>query len=149
MSERFTDQARQAMALANQEAMRNKHQYIGTEDILAGLAGTVSGTASIVLRELGITLPDIRSELKKLLKAGPKAKAAGTIPQIPRAKKVIEIAINHCRSLEHHDVGTGHLLLGLLDDTDTAARQVLLNLRLQLEDVRTRILNALSHDPLH
>jgi len=144
MFERFTDRARKVMALANQEAQRFNHEYIGTEHVLLGLVKEGSGVGANVLRSLDIDLRKVRLEVEKLVKSGPDMVTMGKLPQTPRAKKVIEYAIEEARSLNHNYVGTEHMLLGLLREHDGVAAQVLMNLGLKLEEVRDGVLNLLG-----
>ncbi|MEP0845492.1 MAG: NDP-hexose 4-ketoreductase, partial [Phycisphaerae bacterium] len=144
MFERFTDRARKVMALANQEAQRFNHDYIGTEHILLGLVKEGSGVGANVLKNLGVDLRKVRLEVEKLVKSGPEMVTMGKLPQTPRAKRVIEYAIEEARNLNHNYVGTEHLLLGLLREQDGVAAQVLQNLGLKLEDVREEVLNLLG-----
>ncbi len=144
MFERLTDRARKVMALANQEAQRFNHEYIGTEHILLGLVKEGSGVGANVLKNLDIDLRKVRLEVEKLVKSGPDMVTMGKLPQTPRAKKVIEYAIEEARNLNHNYVGTEHLLLGLLREHDGVAAQVLMNLGLNLEQVREEVLNLLG-----
>src|SRR5690349_4169523 len=144
MFERFTDRARKVMALANQEAQRFNHEYIGTEHILLGLVKEGSGVGANVLKNLDVDLRKVRLEVEKLVKSGPDMVTMGKLPQTPRAKKVIEYAIEEARNLNHNYVGTEHLLLGLLREHDGVAAQVLMNLSLKLEEVREEVLNLLG-----
>ncbi len=144
MFERFTDRARKVMALANQEAQRFNHEYIGTEHILLGLVKEGSGVGANVLKNLGVDLRKVRLEVEKLVRSGPDMVTMGKLPQTPRAKKVIEYAIEEARNLNHNYVGTEHLLLGLLREHDGVAAQVLMNLGLKLEEVREEVLNLLG-----
>jgi len=144
MFERLTDRARKVMALANQEAQRFNHEYIGTEHILLGLVKEGSGVGANVLKNLDIDLRKVRLEVEKLVKSGPDMVTMGKLPQTPRAKKVIEYAIEEARNLNHNYVGTEHLLLGLLREHDGVAAQVLMNLGLKLEEVREEVLNLLG-----
>ena len=144
MFERLTDRARKVMALANQEAQRFNHEYIGTEHILLGLVKEGSGVGANVLKNLDIDLRKVRLEVEKLVKSGPEMVTMGKLPQTPRAKKVIEYAIEEARNLNHNYVGTEHLLLGLLREHDGVAAQVLMNLGLKLEEVRDEVLNLLG-----
>ncbi|MCC6228063.1 MAG: ATP-dependent Clp protease ATP-binding subunit [Phycisphaerales bacterium] len=144
MFERFTDRARKVMALANQEAQRFNHEYIGTEHILLGLVKEGSGVGANVLKNLDVDLRRVRLEVERLVKAGPEMVTMGRLPQTPRAKKVIEYAIEEARNLNHNYVGTEHLLLGLLREHDGVAAQVLMNLGLKLEEVREEVLNLLG-----
>jgi ATP-dependent Clp protease ATP-binding subunit ClpC len=147
MYERFTDRARKVMQLANQEAQRFNHEYIGTEHILLGLVKEGSGVAANVLKNLDIDLRKIRLEVEKIVQSGPDMVTMGKLPQTPRAKKVIEYSIEEARNLNHNYVGTEHLLLGLLREQEGVAAQVLMNLGLKLEDVREEVLNLLGHNP--
>src|SRR5437899_4207339 len=146
MYERFTDRARKVMQLANQEAQRFNHEYIGTEHILLGLVKEGSGVAANVLKNLDIDLRKIRLEIEKIVQSGPDMVTMGKLPQTPRAKKVIEYSIEEARNLNHNYVGTEHLLLGLLREQEGVAAQVLMNLGLKLEDVREEVLNLLGHN---
>src|SRR5881398_3085451 len=148
MYERFTDRARKVMQLANQEAQRFNHEYIGTEHILLGLVKEGSGVAANVLKNLDIDLRKIRLEVEKIVQTGPGSEMVtmGKLPQTPLAKKVIEYSIEEARNLNHNYVGTEHLLLGLLREQEGVAAQVLMNLGLKLEDVREEVLNLLGHN---
>ena len=144
MFERLTDRARKVMALANQEAQRFNHEYIGTEHILLGLVKEGSGVGANVLKALEIDLRKVRLEVEKLVKSGPEMVTMGKLPQTPRAKKVLEYAIEEARHLNHNYVGTEHLLLGLLREQDGVAAQVLMNLGVKLEEGREEVLNLLG-----
>jgi ATP-dependent Clp protease ATP-binding subunit ClpC len=144
MFERFTDRARKVMALANQEAQRFNHEYIGTEHILLGLVKEGSGVGATVLKNLDVDIKKLRLEVEKLVKSGPDMVTMGKLPQTPRAKKVIEYAIEEARALNHNYVGTEHILLGLLRESEGIAAQVLMNLGLKLENVRQEVLNLLG-----
>ncbi|MBM3982243.1 MAG: ATP-dependent Clp protease ATP-binding subunit [Planctomycetes bacterium] len=148
MYERFTDRARKVMQLANQEAQRFNHEYIGTEHVLLGLVKEGSGVAANVLKNLDIDLRKIRLEVEKIVQHGPGGEQVvmGRLPHTPRAKKVIEYSIEEARNLNHNYVGTEHLLLGLLREQEGVAAQVLMNLGLKLEDVREEVLNLLGHN---
>ena len=132
------------MALANQEAQRFNHEYIGTEHILLGLVKEGSGVGANVLKNLAVDLRKVRLAVERLVKAGHEMVTMGKLPQTPRAKKVIEYAIEEARSLNHNYVGTEHLLLGLLREHDGVAAQVLRNLGLKLDEVREEVLNLLG-----
>ena len=145
MYERFTDRARKVMQLANQEAQRFNHEYIGTEHILLGLVKEGSGVAANVLKNLDVDLKKIRMEVEKIVQSGPDMVTIGRLPHTPRAKKVIEYCNEEARNLNHNYVGTEHLLLGLLREQEGVAAQVLMNLGLKLEEVREEVLNLLGH----
>ncbi|HMP80317.1 MAG TPA: Clp protease N-terminal domain-containing protein, partial [Pirellulaceae bacterium] len=145
MYERFTDRARKVMQLANQEAQRFNHEYIGTEHMLLGLVKEGTGVAANVLKNLDVDLRKIRLEVEKLVQSGPEMITMGRLPQTPRAKKVIEYSMEEARNLNHNFVGTEHLLLGLLREHEGVAAQVLMNLGLKLEEVREEVLNLLGN----
>src|SRR5437879_3006502 len=145
MYERFTDRARKVMQLANQEAQRFNHEYVGTEHVLLGLVKEGSGVAANVLKNLDVDLRKIRVEVEKIVQSGPDMVTMGKLTQTPRAKKVIEYAIEEARNLNHNYVGTEYLLLGLLREQEGVAAQVLMNLNLKLEEVREEVLNLLGH----
>src|SRR5262249_57615040 len=145
MFERFTDRARKVMQLANQEAQRFNHEYVGTEHVLLGLIKEGSGVAANVLKNLEVDLRKIRNEVEKIVQAGPDMVTMGKLPQTPRAKKVIEYAIEEARNLNHNYVGTEHLLLGLLREQEGVAAQGLMNLSPKLEDLPPEAPNFLFH----
>ena len=141
MFAKFTDSARKVMTLANQEAQRFKPEYIGTGHILLGLVKVGSGVGATVLKNLDVDITKLRLEVEKLVESGPDMVTMGKLPPVPRAKKVIEYAIEEARALNHDYVGTEHILLGLLRESEGIAAQVLMNLGLKLEDVRQEVLN--------
>ena len=146
MFERFTDRARKVMAVANQEVQRFNHEYIGTEHILLGLIKEGSGTGATVLKNLGVDIEKMLLEMEQLLKlkARPNTVTMDKLQPIPLAKKVIECAIEEARSLNHDYIGTEHILLGLLRESEGIAAQVLVNLGLSIERVRMEILKLLN-----
>jgi len=144
MYERFTERGRRVMQLANEEARRFNHEYIGTEHILVGLVKEGAGVAANVLKNLDIDLRKVRLEVEKIVVSGPDKATMGKLPQTPRAKKVVEYAIAEARALKHNYVGTEHLLLGLLSEQQGVAAQVLMNLGLKLADVHEEVLNLLG-----
>jgi hypothetical protein len=144
MYERFTDRAREVMQLANQEAQRYNHEYIGTEHILLGLVKEGSGVAANILKNLDIDLRKIRREVERIVQSAPDMVTMGKLPQTPTAKKVIEHAIAEARNLNHNYVGTEHVLLGLLLQHDSVAAQILRNLGLSTEKVREETLALLG-----
>jgi ATP-dependent Clp protease ATP-binding subunit ClpA len=146
MYERFTDRARKVMQLANEEAQRFHHEYIGTEHILLGLVREGAGVAANVLKNLAVDLHRIHLEVEKIVMPGPDLVGyPGRLPQTPRAKKVIEYAIEEARKLNHQWVGTEHLLLGLLRAEEGVAAQILMNFGLTLTDAREEVLCLLGH----
>jgi len=144
--DRFTDRARKVMAYARQEAQRFNHDYIGTEHILLGLIKEGSGVAANVLRNLDIDIKKIRLEVEKMVQSSPDVVTKGQLPFTPRAKKVIEFSLEEARALGHNYIGTEHILLGLLRESEGVAAHVLMNLGLKLEDVREEVLNLLGAD---
>ncbi len=144
MFDRFTERARKVMTYARQEAIRFNHDYVGTEHILLGLVKEGSGVAANVLENLGVDLEKVRLEVEKLVRTGPATATKGDKPYTSRAKKVLELAMEEARNLDHNYVGTEHLLLGLLRESEGIAAQVLLNLGLKLDDVRNEVMEFLT-----
>ncbi len=144
MFNRFTERARKVVVLAKEEAKRFNHNHIGTEHLLLGLVKEGEGVASAVLQNLGLSLEMIRLEVEKLVQTGPSTVVSGDIPFTPKAKKVIELAMDEARHLGHNYIGTEHLLLGLIRESEGAASQVLLNLGLDLARVRNEIMALLG-----
>jgi ATP-dependent Clp protease ATP-binding subunit ClpA len=144
MFEPFTDRARKVLALANQEAQRLNHDYIGTEHILLGLVKEGSGLGAETIKSFGLELRKVRLEVEKLIKNGPQPVVSGKLPQTPRSKKVIEFAILESRGLYHDYVGTEHLLLGLLRETGGIAYAALSLLGLSHDQVRARIIASIA-----
>ncbi len=150
MLEKFTDRARKVINLARQEAERLGHEFIGTEHILLGLVKEGSGVAANVLENLGVDLEKIRIEVEKYVSSpGETISASSSLPFTPKAKKVLELAMEEARNLEHNYIGTEHLLLGVLREQDGMAAQVLLNLGVKLEDVRAELMELLGADVSH
>jgi len=144
MYEKFTDRARKVMQLANQEAQRFNHEYIGTEHILLGLVKLQGGVAYEVLKSFKIDIRRIRLEIEKLVQSGPDLVTMGKLPQTPRTKKVVEYAMEEATNLNHNYVGTEHLLLGLLREGENVAAIVLTALGLDLEKTRLAIFDLLG-----
>ena len=141
---RFTDRARKVIALANQEAQRFNHEWVGTEHVLLGLVKEGTGVGANVLKNLDVDLHKVRMEVERIVKSGPEMAPMGRLPQTPRAKKVLEYAIEEAKALNHNYVGTEHLLLGLLREREGMAAQVLTNMGLKLEKVREEVLSLLG-----
>ena len=133
--EKFSERARKVLTLAQEEAQRFSHNYIGTEHILLGLVRENEGTAAKVLGGLGIELNKIRSAVEFIIGKGDTA-ASGEIGLTPRAKKVIELAVDEARRLNHHYIGTEHLLIGLMREGEGVAAGVLESLGVTLDKVR-------------
>ncbi len=144
MWDRFTNRAKQVKKLAEKEAQRLNHNYIGTEHILLGLIKLGQGVAVDVLRKLDLDFETIRMEVEKFVGAGPSTKVIGKPAHTPRATRVYEIAAEEAQNLKHNYVGTEHILLGLLQETDGVAAKVLRNLDVDIEKVRQEILQILS-----
>jgi len=143
MYERFTDSARKVMQLAEQEAMRLNHEYVGTEHLLLGLVKAGNCVGVTVLLNVGVELGQIQAEIGQI-PAGPELVTMGELPHTPRAKRVIEYAIDEAGNLGHNWVGSEHLLLGRIREQDGVAGQILRNMGLKLEDVRQEVLNVLG-----
>jgi hypothetical protein len=146
MYARFTDRARKVMQLANQEAQRFNHEYVGTEHILLGLIKEGQGVAAHVLKNLGIDIRTVRLKIEKIVHSGPDMVTMGKLPHTPGTKKVIEYSIDAARGLNHNYVGTEHLLLGLLRESESVASEVLINLGVKHERVREEILGLLQNN---
>ena len=141
--EKFSERARRVLSLAQEEAQRFNHNYIGTEHILLGLVRESDGVAAKVLASLNVELNKARSAVEFIIGKGEKA-TASEIGLTPRAKKVIELAVDEARRLNHHYIGTEHLLIGLLREGEGVAAGVLESLGVTLDAVRSessRILN--------
>jgi ATP-dependent Clp protease ATP-binding subunit ClpA len=141
--DRFTDRARKTLAYARQEAQRFNHDYIGTEHILLGLIREDSSAAASVLRNLDLDVRKIRLEVEGMMQSSPESQRIGQPPFTPRAKKVIEFSLEEARALGHNYIGTEHILLGLLRESEGVAAHVLMNLGLKIEGVREEVLRFL------
>jgi len=146
MFNRFTERARKVILLAKEEAKRFNHDYIGTEHILLGLVREGEGVAAAVLASFGLSSEKIRIEVEKLVQPGPSTVVSGDLPFTPKAKKVIELAMDEARTLGHNYIGTEHLLLGLIREGEGVASQVLMNLGLELEKVREEVMSLLGSE---
>ena len=144
MFNRFTERARKVILLAKEEAKRFNHDYIGTEHILLGLIREGEGVAAAVLASMGLSPDKIRLEVEKFVQSGPSTIISGDIPFTPRAKKVIELAMDEARNLGHNYIGTEHLILGLIREGEGVASQVLISMGLDLDKVRMEIMNLLG-----
>ncbi len=141
--EKFSERARRVLSLAQEEAQRFNHNYIGTEHILLGLVRETDGVAARVLSSLGVELSKVRSAVEFIIGRGERP-SPGDIGLTPRAKKVIELAVDEARRLSHHYIGTEHLLIGIMREGEGVAAGVLESLGVSLDKVRaetTRILN--------
>jgi ATP-dependent Clp protease ATP-binding subunit ClpC len=136
--DRFTNRARKVLSLAQEEAQRFQHNYIGTEHLLLGLIDEREGVAIKVLNKMGIEPGKIRSEIESIIGRGDRI-VLGEIGLTPRAKRVIELAVNEARAMHQHHIGTQHLLLGLLREHEGIAGMVLWRLGATLEGARAAI----------
>ena len=140
---KFTGRASKVLSLAQEEAQRFNHNYIGTEHLLLGLVREGEGVAAVVLKHLDIDLNRVRSAVEFIINRGDRI-VLGEIGLTPRAKKVIELAVDEARRLNHHYIGTEHLLLGLVRQGDGIAAGVLNSLGVDLEKVRAQTILILS-----
>jgi len=141
--DKFTDRARKVLTLAQEEAQRFNHNYIGTEHLLLGLVREGDGVAAKVLSNMGVQLPRVRSAVEFIIGRGD-TMIMGEIGLTPRAKKVIELAVDEARRLNHHYIGTEHLLLGLVREGEGIAAGVLESLGVNLEKVRAQVMQVVS-----
>src|SRR6476660_5720403 len=139
MFERFTDRARRAVALAQEEARMLNHNYIGTEHILLGLIRESEGVAAKALESLGISLEAVRQQVKAIIGRGQQA-PSGHIPFTPRAKKVLELSLRESLQLGHNYIGPEHMLLGLVREGDGVAAQILVKLGADPNRVRQQVI---------
>ena len=146
MFERFTDRARRVVVLAQDEARRLNHNYIGTEHILLGLIHEGTGIAAKALESLGVNLAAVRQQVEEIIGRGQQAQS-GHIPFTPRAKKVLELSLRESLQLGHNYIGTEHILLGLLREGDGVAAQVLVRLGADLNRVREQVIQLLHGHP--
>ncbi len=141
--DKFTERARKVLTLAQEEAQRFNHNYIGTEHLLLGLVREGDGVAARVLGNMGVQLPKVRSAVEFIIGRG-ETMITGEIGLTPRAKKVIELAVDEARRLNHHYIGTEHLLLGLVREGEGIAAGVLESLGVNLEKVRAQVMQVVS-----
>lgn len=127
------------MQLANQEAQRLNHEFIGTEHILLGLVKDGNSVAAAVLKGLDVKLGKVRHEVEKRVAKGPDRVEMGRLPMTPRGKKVIEYAIEEAKAIGHNYVSTEHILLGLLRESEGIAAMVLTDLGVKLEEAREEV----------
>jgi ATP-dependent Clp protease ATP-binding subunit ClpA len=146
MFERFTDRARQTVVLAQEEARRLNHNYIGTEHVLLGLIHEREGVAARALMSMGVSLEAVRREIKEIIGTGDHA-PTGHIPFTPRAKKVLELSLREALQLGHNYIGTEHILLGLVREGEGVAAQVLVKLGADLDRIRKQVIILLSQGP--
>jgi ATP-dependent Clp protease ATP-binding subunit ClpA len=146
MFERFTDRARRVVVLAQEEARRLDHNWIGTEHILLGLIREGEGIAARALESLGIGLEVVRQKVEEIIGRGQEA-PAGHIPFTPRAKKVLELSLRESMQLGHNYISTEHILLGLIREGDGVAAQVLVTLGADPNRLRQQVIQLLDEHP--
>jgi ATP-dependent Clp protease ATP-binding subunit ClpC len=144
--EKFSERARRVLSLANEEAQRFNHNYIGTEHILLGLVRETDGVAAKVLANLGVELDKVRSAVEFIIGRGEKT-TSGEKGLTPRTKKVVELAVDEARRLNHNFIGTEHLLIGLLREGEGVAAGVLESLQVNLDKVRAETSRILTQSP--
>jgi ATP-dependent Clp protease ATP-binding subunit ClpA len=141
--DRFNDRAKRVLALAQDEAIRLNHNYIGPEHLLLGLVREGEGVAARVLDSLGLQLSTVREQVERKIGRGDSGMSPSEITLHPRTKKVVELALEEARKLEHHQVGTEHVLLGLVRDDGSVAAEVLQSLGVSLEKIRHQVIATL------
>ncbi|GIH99853.1 hypothetical protein Pta02_18620 [Planobispora takensis] len=139
MFERFTDRARRVVVLAQEEARRLSHNYIGTEHLLLGLVGEEDGAAARALQSFDVSREQVRSDIEEIIGQGSGA-VSGHIPFTPRAKKVLELSLREALNMHHSYIGTEHILLGLIREGEGVAAQVLTKQGVRLEAVRSAVI---------
>jgi ATP-dependent Clp protease ATP-binding subunit ClpC len=144
MFERFTERAKRILSLAQEEARRLGHDYIGSEHILLGLLREGEGMACEVLTQLGYNLENIKVEVEKQIPKGTGVPTIGNAPFTPHAKRVLEMAVDEARGLNHNYVGTEHLLLGLIREGESVGSRILLNMGLDLKKTRSMVMKLLG-----
>jgi ATP-dependent Clp protease ATP-binding subunit ClpC len=144
MFERFTDRARQTVVLAQEEARRLGHSYIGTEHLLLGLLREGEGVAAQAIGRMGISLADVRSDVVRIIGEASES-PSGHIPFTPRSKKVLELSLREAMQLGHNYIGTEHILLGLVREGEGVAAQVLVARGADLKRVRATVIDELRN----
>lgn len=148
MFESFTEQAVKVIMLAQEEARRLGHNFVGTEQILLGLIGEGTGIAAKVLTDMGLNIKDVRTEIQRIIGRG-SGFVPSEIPFTPRVKRIFESALNEARKLGHSYIGTEHILLGLIADDEGVAAKVLEVLGIDRAQVRTQVIRAAGEDPVY
>ena len=143
MFEQFTERARQVVVHAQDEARCLRHNYIGTEHILLGLIREEEGLAARVLGSLGVTLDGVREQVGQIVGQGDEV-TTGQMPFTPRAKKVLELSLREALSLGHSNIGTEHVLLGLVRENEGVAARILLDFGADAETIRNEVIRRLS-----
>ncbi len=132
------------MKLANQEAQRFNHEYIGTEHLLLSIIKHGTGVPALALKKLGVEPAKVRVEVEAMIRKGPDGVPLGELPQTPRAKNVIRYSMEEARYLNHDDVGAEHILLGLLREQEGLGGIVLMNFGLTVENTRKEVIRILA-----
>ena len=140
----FTPRSKQVLILAQQEAMRFNHDYVGTEHLLLGLIKLGQGVAVSVLKSIGLNLEKLRLEVEKLSGNSGNAKIQGELPYTPRLKKILALAAKEAKTMNYNYIGTEHLLLGILSEGESVAARVLRNLNVNIDEIKKEILFALD-----
>ena len=148
MFERYTENAREVISHARQEAQNFGHDHVGTEHILLGLIEVKKGVAADVLSHLEVDLPHAKAQVRELVKQGAEGEGfhCETLPRTVHAQSLINDAVKEARALKHNNIGTEHLLLGLLYENEGTGAAVLSNLGLKLDDVREKVLQFFDRD---
>src|SRR3569623_600320 len=141
--DKFSERAKKVLVLSQEEALRFNHNYIGTEHLLLGLVREGEGVAAKVLGNLGVERNKVRSAVEFIIGRGDRT-VTGDIGLTPRAKKVIELSVDEARRLNHHYIGTEHLLLGLVREGEGIAAGVLKSLSESLDKVRSQVIYVLN-----
>ncbi len=139
MFERFTESARKVLLRANQEPQRLHHEYLGTEHVLYGLAKHCEGKAGEVLNAMGVDKKQVHQEIIKVIHAGPAELDIDALPHTERLDEALRLAIDEARQQNSNEVGTEHILLGLLHEVDGGAAKVLEDMGISLEDIRAAV----------
>ncbi|MBQ8033184.1 MAG: NDP-hexose 4-ketoreductase, partial [Elusimicrobiaceae bacterium] len=141
MAKRFTENAQKIILIAQEEAKRLNHDYVGTEHILLGLCALEGTMSNKILTTLGVTFRKVRLEIEKMVGIGDTIMLLGEIPFTPRAKKVLELSVEESQLLNSDYIGTEHILLGLIREEEGMAGKILSNLGLNLPLVRETVIN--------
>ena len=144
MAKRFTENAQKIILIAQEEAKRLNHDYVGTAHILLGLSALEGTVSNKILSGLGVTFRKVRQEIEKMVGIGDTIMLLGEIPFTPRAKKVLELSVEESQMLRSDHIGTEHILLGLIREEEGMAGKILANLGLNLDSVRDTVLNFIG-----
>jgi ATP-dependent Clp protease ATP-binding subunit ClpC len=147
--ERFTERARQVVVLAQDEARGLRHNYIGTEHLLLGLFREEEGLAARVLESMAITIEEVRAQIKRIIGEGDEPVFTGQIPFTPRAKKVLELSLREAMTLGHNYIGTEHILLGIVRESEGVGARILLGFDADAEKIRNEVIRMLSGPRAH